>query len=276
MVTCNLVSLYNLRPLTHRVIAMRMMTASYSSFSSGEKPRPSFTAYRKTGTTSSTTTASDSSSDVPSVPSQTSTKVPNLPFPSTRDNMLANTSESIGDLFNDPSASWRHSFYGLSVKPFPEEIAKILLAPIPAEDIEIKPDGMLYLPEIKYRRILNRAFGPGGWGLVPRSEHSVSPRTISREYALVCHGRFVAQARGEQDYFDVNDLATAAEGCKSNALMRCCKDLGIASELWDPSFIRKFKSKYCVEVMTEHLTTKKRKKLWRLKTSKLENPYREI
>lgn len=23
-------------------------------------------------------------------------------------------------------------------------------------------DGLLYLPEIKYRRILNRAFGPGG------------------------------------------------------------------------------------------------------------------
>jgi hypothetical protein len=29
-------------------------------------------------------------------------------------------------------------------------------------------DGVIYLPEIKYRRILNRAFGPGGWGLVPR------------------------------------------------------------------------------------------------------------
>jgi len=36
-------------------------------------------------------------------------------------------------------------------------------------DIEMKPDGMIYLPEIKYRRILNRAFGPGGWGLAPRS-----------------------------------------------------------------------------------------------------------
>ncbi len=26
----------------------------------------------------------------------------------------------------------------------------------------------------------------------------------------------------------------ACESAKSNALMRCCKDLGIASELWDP------------------------------------------
>lgn len=93
-------------------------------------------------------------------------------------------------------------------------------------------DGIIYLPEIKYRRILNRAFGPGGWGLAPRSETLVTPKSVSREYALVCHGRLVSVARGEQDYFDAGGVATATEGCKSNALMRCCKDLGIASELW--------------------------------------------
>ena len=30
--------------------------------------------------------------------------------------------------------------------------------------------GLIYLPEIKYRRILNQAFGPGGWALMPRGE----------------------------------------------------------------------------------------------------------
>ena len=30
--------------------------------------------------------------------------------------------------------------------------------------------GMIYLPEILYRRILNAAFGPGGWALMPRGE----------------------------------------------------------------------------------------------------------
>ena len=44
--------------------------------------------------------------------------------------------------------------------------------------------------------------------------------------------RLVAIARGEQEYFDPSGIPTATEGCKSNALMRCCKDLGIASELW--------------------------------------------
>lgn len=44
--------------------------------------------------------------------------------------------------------------------------------------------------------------------------------------------RLVAIARGEQEYFDPNGIPTATEACKSNALMRCCKDLGVASELW--------------------------------------------
>ncbi|KAF7728804.1 hypothetical protein EC973_005430 [Apophysomyces ossiformis] len=175
----------------------------------------------------------------------------------------------------EESHNWSTSFHGLSTQPFPAEVADILLQPVNPEDVEIKPDGLIYLPEIKYRRILNKAFGPGGWGLAPRGEHSISAKNISREYALVCHGRFVSQARGEQDFFDITGLPTASEGCKSNALMRCCKDLGVASELWDPVFIRKFKKKYCVEVWAEHVLTKKKKKLWRKKDESLEYPYKE-
>jgi hypothetical protein len=58
-------------------------------------------------------------------------------------------------------------------------------------DIEVKPDGIIYLPEIKYRRILNKAFGPGGWGLAPRGELVVGEKVVTREYALVVHGRYV-------------------------------------------------------------------------------------
>ncbi len=56
-------------------------------------------------------------------------------------------------------------------------------------------DGLIYLPEIKYRRILNRAFGPGGWGLAPRGETNVSQKVVSREYALICLGRLVSHLR---------------------------------------------------------------------------------
>ncbi|KAG8702077.1 hypothetical protein FRC09_004967 [Ceratobasidium sp. 395] len=170
---------------------------------------------------------------------------------------------------------WYTSFHGLSSQPFPKEAAEILMAPIEPMDVEIKPDGLLYLPEIKYRRILNRAFGPGGWGLAPRSGINVSTRTVSREYALVCLGRLVGVARGEQEYFDKEGIPTAAEGAKSNALMRCCKDLGVASELWDPRFIREFKAKNCAEAFVEHARTKKTIKAWRRKDAKFEYPYVE-
>ncbi|KIK53274.1 hypothetical protein GYMLUDRAFT_49450 [Collybiopsis luxurians FD-317 M1] len=179
------------------------------------------------------------------------------------------------DSSND-GTDWSRSFHGLSEEAFSKEIADTLLAPVDPLDIEIKPDGMIYLPEIKYRRILNKAFGPGGWGLAPRSKVNVSNMVASREYALVCQGRLVAIARGEQEYFDKGGIPTALESAKSNALMRCCKDLGIASDLWDPRFIREFKAQHCVEVFAEHVTTKKKKKLWRRKDQpKLGYPYQE-
>ncbi len=34
----------------------------------------------------------------------------------------------------------------------------------------VHASGTIYLPEIKYRRILHQAFGPGGWALMPRGE----------------------------------------------------------------------------------------------------------
>jgi len=70
----------------------------------------------------------------------------------------------------------------------------------------------------------------------------------------------VSIARGEQDYFSKDGIPTASEGCKSNAMMRCCKDLGVASELWDPRFVRKFKAERTREVFVEHIVSKKKTK----------------
>jgi hypothetical protein len=58
-----------------------------------------------------------------------------------------------------------------------------------SELIRLVVDGILYLPEIKYRRILNAAFGPGGWGLAPRGQTHVSGNSVTREWGLVCLGR---------------------------------------------------------------------------------------
>lgn len=82
----------------------------------------------------------------------------------------------------------------------------MLLAPISFDDVEVKPDGIIYLPEIKYRRILNKAFGPGGWGLAPRGETIVTGKSITREYALVAHGRCV-------NSFDLMSKSIQADRC---------------------------------------------------------------
>lgn len=165
----------------------------------------------------------------------------------------------------------------MSQVAFSPEARDILLREVDAADVECKPDGILYYPEIKYRRVLNKAFGPGAWGMAPRGEAEIGARKVSREWGLVCLGRLVAVARGEQEYFDPSGVSTAQEGAKSNALMRCCKDLGIASELWDPNYIRKFKNDDCVEVFCEHAATKKKKKQWRKKSSpKFSYPWVEI
>lgn len=89
----------------------------------------------------------------------------------------------------DSQVDWSTSFQGLSNTPFSKEAQEVLLQPVNPDDVEIKPDGIVYLPEIKYRRILNRAFGPGAWGLAPRGETIVTGKCVTREYGLVVHGR---------------------------------------------------------------------------------------
>ncbi|KAG7120554.1 Mitochondrial genome maintenance protein like [Verticillium longisporum] len=174
-----------------------------------------------------------------------------------------------------PTIDWSTSYHGLSTAAFPPEVAAHLTTPISPADIEVKPDGIIYLPEIKYRRILNAALGPAGWGLVPRGPPVVADRTVTREYALVAQGRFIAQAQGENQFFAAEALPAAVEGCKSNALMRCCKDIGVASELWDPVFIRAFQKQHAEQVWVEHVVTKKKKQLWVKKGLSVGYPYKK-
>lgn len=58
--------------------------------------------------------------------------------------------------------------------------------------------------------------------------------------------------------------------------MRCCKDLGIASELWDPRFIKKFLAAAGKETFVEHVVTKKRRKHFMRKDDAVKYPFREV
>lgn len=139
------------------------------------------------------------------------------------------------------------AFKDASSTAFSSEIVDILSEPIDEQLIEIKPDGSCYLPEVHYRRILNKAFGIGGWSLIPRGAHSIQANVISREYALFVNGRFISQARGHSTITgSFQNPALCTESVRSNSLMRCCKDLGIASSLWDNGITSQWKAKYAV------------------------------
>ncbi len=173
-------------------------------------------------------------------------------------------------------------FPGLSAQRFTDAQKTILEQAIPADEIDILPTGELYVSQVRYRRILNDAFGPGGWGLVPTGDFQQDAGTLCREFALFAEGRFISSAIGEADFQPNNprySKATAAESLKSNALTRCCKDLLIASECWDKRFCETWKKANAVAVWCIGKAgdiAGKKKKLWRRKDAeRFEYPWTE-
>jgi len=159
-------------------------------------------------------------------------------------------------------------YQGIATLEFTEEQKKVLAKEIKDDDVELRPDGLIYYPEIRYRKLLNEVFGPGKWAIQPRGIE-IHENIMCYKGALYINGKFVAETIGEQEYFPTNpkmSYATAAEAAKSNCLVRCCKDLGIAWNLWDPVFVKKWLDKYAVSVWCINQETGKKRKLWRKKT----------
>jgi hypothetical protein len=109
-----------------------------------------------------------------------------------QDDAAANSSESSATTTTTAATvgiDWTRSFHGISARPVTEEQYAALTKPLDERDIEVKPDGVIYLPEIKYRRRLNEAFGPMGWGIIPRGDAVAGDSIVTREYAMIVNGR---------------------------------------------------------------------------------------
>lgn len=156
--------------------------ASISTTQTTRRPPPPFQTTPARASASSAPTRATPSKPQPAAPPATAVSSPSLsgPIPGPENGNGNGNGEAI---------DWSRSFHGLSTESFPPDVAAVLMKPIAFDDVEIKPDGIIYLPEIKYRRILNTAFGPGGWGMAPRGELFVGEKVVTREYALVVHGR---------------------------------------------------------------------------------------
>lgn len=146
-------------------------------------------------------------------------------------------------------------YAGISGTPVNDAQSEILTAPVSYEQVEIKPDraGSVYLSHAHYRRRLNMAFKPAGWALRRISEVRWVGGVMYAEFALYAEGRFLSQSTGEQKYQDNGEMTfgDALEGAKSNALMRCCKDLGVGLECWNREWTDAYRRAACVKVFVK-------------------------
>ena len=87
-------------------------------------------------------------------------------------------------------------------------------------------NGLTYLKYEFYILRLNTAFP--SWSLVPTSDPYCYKGIHSRSYALLVNDQFISEAFG---------YSTDISQVEYIALVRTCKDLLVASELWDPNTI---------------------------------------
>jgi len=136
----------------------------------------------------------------------------------------------------------------------PDEEKK-LDEPIDEMNIEIRPDGLIYPPQVFWRDKLNQTFGRGQWALIKHKSAKDPERDkVYYDGSLIVRNCFVARASGEAEYHISNPMqswASVEEAAKSDCLGRCCKDLGIFKELWQPNFVRNWIKKYGVKVFIE-------------------------
>ncbi len=149
-----------------------------------------------------------------------------------------------------------------------EQQREALFRPVNEQDIEIRPDGLIYLPWVEYVSRLKEAFGLN-WAIVPQGMPKHNGDYLIWGFYLIIQGKLAGFAIGEQEYNEDNTYMTwgdACEGAKSNALMRLCKGIGISLELWKPSFVHAWKEKHAESYWGTDKYGRKRK-FWKKKIS---------
>jgi hypothetical protein len=119
----------------------------------------------------------------------------------------------------------------------PIESVKQLSRPVHPSELFINEKGWLYLSQRGYLDRLNAAVPT--FVFKPVGSLKRNAKVAYQEWALYINGSFVSEAFGESS---VSDEDIEAENIKYTALVRVCKDLGIASELWDPRQVNKLRS----------------------------------
>jgi len=166
----------------------------------------------------------------------------------------------------------RFELYGnASVLTLKREEQENLQKSVNPNEIEIRPDGFIYLPQIFYRLKLNEVIGAGQWALIQNGKPSIIENTICFDGSLYVRGCFISRSVGEGDYHPNNPMsswASTLESAKSDCLVRCCKDLGIGKEVWMPRFIEKWIAENAIRVFRSEINKGSGGYQWRRKDAK--------
>lgn len=120
------------------------------------------------------------------------------------------------------------------------EEQRLILQPPFAEDlVQVRWDGVVYVPWVFYWDRLLRAFSPYVPALIPLGKPYPVENTLCRDYVMVVNGLYVRDATGECIRAGGNQkltYASAVEACRSDAITKCGKSLGMGAQLFDPTW----------------------------------------
>ena len=144
--------------------------------------------------------------------------------------------------------------------------AEILTAAVPDEEIDVRPDGFIYVSHEYCRRQLNAAFKPLGWSLIEASPLMQRPGTSEwyMKFVMMVGGVYAGASMASRSLNDENrnqDLSDVYEAIKSDALRRICKDLGLGLEAWNKRRAKQWRDEYCIRMLVR--TKNGNKPMWR-------------
>jgi hypothetical protein len=172
-----------------------------------------------------------------------------------------------------PSAVTLHNFIQQAgTLKLTENQLKILLEEVDPDEVEIRPDGIVYISSANWENKLNRIPGIAGkWRLIPMTPSpTIQNDCVLWTHYLIIDNAYVSHSVGSCEYRAGNpnmNYGDAVEGCIGNALMRCLKRMGMNRELWDKRFIESWKAKYAEQYTDQTSIDRsgKPKKFWRKK-----------
>lgn len=170
------------------------------------------------------------------------------------ENVTMQPKENLSVATFDPAKTYANA----SQLQLSESEMKALSAPFEDLEYEITPQGFIYLPQSISLQRLNTVLGVGRWGLILINTGSQQMKEglikVFYDGALIIRGCFVSRAAGEASYSQLNNnqsYASALEAAKSDCRQRCCKDLGIANDAWNPTFTRRWQKEHALKVWVD-------------------------